>query len=59
MSILTDIKGTTDIFGRAYGHPGGIPGANAYGNSRPFETELTHRARPSGSGAETVTGQRV
>jgi hypothetical protein len=39
MSILTDIKGTTDIFGKAYGHPGGIPGANAYGNSRPFETE--------------------
>jgi PAP2 superfamily len=37
--ILDDIKGATDIFGKAYGHPAGIPGGDLYGNSRPFETE--------------------
>ena len=29
----------TDVFGIAYGRPRGGPGADAYGNSRPFQTE--------------------
>lgn len=39
LAILKDIKGAPDMFGRAYGRPGGSPGADAYGNSRPFQTE--------------------
>jgi hypothetical protein len=39
MTILTEINGITDVFGRAYGHPAGSEGADAYGNSRPFQTE--------------------
>ena len=31
--------GSPDIFGRAYNLPAGFPGADAYGNSRPFQTE--------------------
>ena len=37
--ILKDIGGTPDIFGAGYGRPAGSPGADAYGNSRPFQTE--------------------
>lgn len=39
MAILTDLKGSTDIFGKAYGVRGGTPGGDAYGNPRPFQTE--------------------
>jgi hypothetical protein len=38
-AILTDIGGRPDIFGRAYHHPAPMPGADQYGNPRPFETE--------------------
>jgi membrane-associated phospholipid phosphatase len=38
-AILKDEKGATDIFGAAYGRPRGGPGADAYGDSRPFQTE--------------------
>ena len=31
MKILTQINGITDVFGRAYGHPAGSEGADAYG----------------------------
>ena len=37
--ILKEIGGAPDIFGRGYGRPAGSPGADAYGNSRPFQTE--------------------
>jgi hypothetical protein len=37
--ILKTIKGTPDPFGTSYGRPAGSPGANPYGNSRPFQTE--------------------
>lgn len=30
--------GTFDVFGKAYNRPAGSPGADAYGNSRPFQT---------------------
>jgi hypothetical protein len=36
--ILKDMNAKPDIFGRAYGHPAGSPGADHYGNSRPFQT---------------------
>lgn len=39
IAILTKIGGSPDMFGRAYGLPAGAPGADAYGNSRPFQTE--------------------
>lgn len=38
-AILKQIGGSPDIFGRAYGLPAGAPGADPYGNSRPFQTE--------------------
>jgi hypothetical protein len=38
-AILTSIHGTQDIFGKAYNLPAGSSGANAYGDSRPFQTE--------------------
>ncbi len=38
-AILTTIKGTADIFGKAYRLPAGGPAADAYGNSRPFQTQ--------------------
>jgi hypothetical protein len=38
-AILTSIKGKPDMFGQAYGLPAGKPGADAYGNSRPFQTQ--------------------
>jgi hypothetical protein len=39
MAILKNIAGDTDIFGKSYHHAAGSAGANAYGNSRPFQTE--------------------
>jgi hypothetical protein len=39
MSIFKDNGGETDMFGRNYGLPAGTPGADAFGDSRPFQTE--------------------
>ncbi|GJE62553.1 phosphatase PAP2 family protein [Methylobacterium trifolii] len=38
-AILSANGGTTDVFGKSYGRPAGSQGADAYGNSRPFQTE--------------------
>jgi len=38
-AILKDIGGAPDMFGKAYGRPAGTPGADAFGDSRPFQTE--------------------
>lgn len=38
-AILKDNGGVTDVFGLGYGRPAGGPGADAYGDSRPFQTE--------------------
>jgi PAP2 superfamily len=37
--ILNKIGGSLDIFGTSYNRPAGSPGADAFGNSRPFQTE--------------------
>ena len=37
--ILKGIKGAPDPFGASYGRPVGSPGADAFGDSRPFQTE--------------------
>jgi hypothetical protein len=42
LAILAAIKGQTDVLGRAYGYPAGSAGADAYGNSRPFQTDLDY-----------------
>jgi hypothetical protein len=39
MAILKKISGSPDMFGKAYGLPAGTPGADTFGNSRPFQTE--------------------
>ena len=39
MAILKEIGGHPDTFGTSYGLPAGTAGADAYGNSRPFQTE--------------------
>lgn len=39
MAIFKEIRGTTDIFGNAYGLAAGTAGADPFGNSRPFQTE--------------------
>lgn len=39
MKILKDIGGHPDMFGKNYGFPAGNPGAGAYGDARPFQTE--------------------
>jgi membrane-associated phospholipid phosphatase len=39
MKILNEMGGDTDIFGKSYGLPAGLPGADCFGNSRPFQTE--------------------
>jgi hypothetical protein len=41
MAILKEMGGHTDIFGTSYGLPAGTPGADKYGDSRPFQTEPT------------------
>ena len=38
-AILKDNGGKPDVFGAAYGRPAGSPGADAFGDSRPFQTE--------------------
>ena len=38
-SILRQAGGVTDIFGKAYNLPAGSEGADAFGDSRPFQTE--------------------
>jgi hypothetical protein len=38
LAILTALGGTADVFGKSYGLPAGAPGADPYGNSRPFQT---------------------
>jgi membrane-associated phospholipid phosphatase len=39
LAILKDMGGHTDVFGSSYGFPAGAVGADAYGDSRPFQTE--------------------
>lgn len=39
LAILQAAGGVTDIFGKAYDLPAGSAGADAYGDSRPFQTE--------------------
>jgi len=39
MEILRANGGDTDVFGKNYGLSAGAPGADAFGNSRPFQTE--------------------
>jgi hypothetical protein len=41
MAIFKDAGGAPDSFGRSYGRLAGTPGADLYGNSRPFQTEPT------------------
>lgn len=38
-AILAATHGVTDVFGKAYDRPAGSAGADAFGNSRPFQTE--------------------
>jgi membrane-associated phospholipid phosphatase len=38
LAILKERKGTVDVFGKSYGLEAGSPGADVYGNSRPFQT---------------------
>jgi hypothetical protein len=40
-AILKTNGGFPDPFGKAYGRPAGTPGADKYGDSRPFQTEPT------------------
>ena len=40
-AILKGAGGVTDVFGKSYSRPAGSPGADAYGDSRPFQTEPT------------------
>jgi hypothetical protein len=39
LAFINDIGGSPDVFGKAYGLPAGTPGADKFGNSRPFQTE--------------------
>jgi hypothetical protein len=39
VAILKDANGVTDVFGKAYELAAGGKGADAYGDSRPFQTE--------------------
>lgn len=39
LAILKENGGDTDVFGKSYGLPAGGAGADAYGDSRPFQTE--------------------
>jgi hypothetical protein len=41
LAILSSMGGETDVYGKSYGLPAGAPGADAYGDSRPFQTEAT------------------
>jgi hypothetical protein len=59
--ILTDVNGTTNVFGRAYGPPMGSGKANPFGNSRPFQTEphFTKYAGKDFCGSETTNTDNV
>ena len=54
--IVTDVNGTTNVFGRAYGPPVGSGKTNPFGNSRPFQTEphFTKYAGKDFCGSETT-----
>ncbi|HMG86750.1 MAG TPA: phosphatase PAP2 family protein [Terracidiphilus sp.] len=39
VALLKEIRGVDDVFGKAYRLPAGSAGADAYGNSRPYQTE--------------------
>ena len=39
LAILRQAGGVTDVFGKAYDLPAGSEGADAFGDSRPFQTE--------------------
>jgi membrane-associated phospholipid phosphatase len=54
--ILTDVNGTTNVFGSAYGPAVGSGKANPFGNSRPFQTEphFTKYAGKDFCGSETT-----
>jgi hypothetical protein len=39
MAIFKGIGGAPDPFGRSYGRPAGTPGADRFGDPRPFQTE--------------------
>jgi len=39
VGIFKEVNGAPDPFGRAYNRPAGSPGADRFGNSRPFQTE--------------------
>ena len=39
VAIFKDVHGAPDPFGRAYDRQAGTPGADAFGDSRPFQTE--------------------
>ncbi|HTI02656.1 MAG TPA: phosphatase PAP2 family protein [Acidisoma sp.] len=43
-AILKDMNATPDVFGRAYDLPAGSPGADTFGDSRPFQTIPSMRA---------------
>jgi hypothetical protein len=43
-AILAAEHGVTDIYGLAYSRPHGSPGADPYGDSRPFQTEPSFAA---------------
>jgi hypothetical protein len=53
------VLSTTDG-GKAYGLPAGSAGADAYGDSRPFQTELsvTHFAGPDSKRTVALSGNR-
>jgi membrane-associated phospholipid phosphatase len=59
--ILTDVNGTTNVFGRAYGPPVGGGKANPFGNSRPFQTEphFTKYAGKDFCGSETTNADNL
>lgn len=40
-AIVKEIGGVDDVFGKAYKLPAGFVGADAFGNSRPYQTEPT------------------
>ncbi len=39
LAIFKGVNGAPDPFGTAYGRPAGSPGADTFGDSRPFQTE--------------------
>ena len=59
--ILTDVNGTTNVFGRAYGPAVGSGKANPFGNSRPFQTEPHFTKYPGKDfcGAETTNADNL